>query len=124
MEKTHALSKNKRVPLTLACWKVRTLLDLDNSERPQRRTALLSLELGKYNIYIVAQSETCLSDEGQIKEASGYTFFWRGLPLDHLRHAGVGFAVRSTLLDNLKELPSGFSERIMSCHLELGSNRL
>ena len=123
VEKTQTLIKNKRVPLTLACWNVRTLLDLDNANRPQRRTALLSNELLRYKTDITALSETRLSEEGQVKEASGYTFFWKGLPAGDLRHAGVGFAVRSTLLSNLKELPSGFSERIMSCRLELGMNR-
>ena len=46
------------------------LLDLDISDKPKRRTALLSVELAKYNIDIVALSGTHLSDEGQIKEAS------------------------------------------------------
>ena len=114
---------NKRVPLTLACWNVRTLLDIENSDRPQRRTALVSLELGRYNIDIAALSETRMSDAGDLKEPSGYTFFWKGLPTGEFRHAGVGFAVRSSLLDHLVELPSGFSERIMSCRLDLGSNR-
>ena len=64
-----------------------------------------------------------MSEEGQVSEASGYTFYWKGLPSGVPRHAGVGFAVRSALINNLKELPSGFCERIMSCRLELGMNR-
>ena len=121
--KSSSLKNTKRVPLTLACWNVRTLLDINNSDRPQRRTALVSHELARYNIDITAVSETRLSDEGQLKESSGYTFFWKGLPSGEFRHAGVGFAVRSSLLDHLVELPSGFSECIMSCRLDLGSNR-
>ena len=108
VEKQNSLSKNKRVPLTLACWNVRTLLDRDDSNRPERRTALLSNELARYNLDITALSETRLSDEGDINEAPGYTFFWKGLPSGQPRHAGVGFAVRSTLLNNLKELPFVF----------------
>ena len=123
VENTKTLTKNKRVPLTLACWNVRTLLDVDSADRPQRRTALLSNELSRYKIDIVALSETRLSEEGQLTEASGYTFYWKGLPSGVPRHAGVGFAVRSALIKNLEELPSGFSERIMSCRLELGTNR-
>ena len=65
----------KRVPLKLACWNVRTLLDLDNANRPQRRSALVSHELARYNIDIAALSETHRSDEGHLKEASGYTIF-------------------------------------------------
>ena len=120
---TTTFKTKKRLPLTLACWNVRTLLDLDNSERPQRRTALVSHELSRYKIDLCALSETRLSDEGQFPEASGYTFFWKGVPKGEVRHGGVGFAVRSSLVQNLIELPSGFSERIMSCRLDLGNSR-
>ena len=58
--KPSTLKNSKRVPLTLACcWNVRTLLDI-NSDRPQRRTALVSHELARYNIDIAAISEACL----------------------------------------------------------------
>ena len=125
VEHTQTLNhpKHTSVPLTLACWNVRTLLDLDSSNRPQRRTALVSEELSRYKIDITALSETRLSEEGQLAETSGYTFFWKGLPSGELRHAGVGFAVRSSLVEHFKEIPSGFSERIMSCRLELDDNR-
>ena len=120
----HTIKNNKnRVPLKLACWNVRTLLDLENTNRPQRRTALVSHELARYKLDIAALSETRRSDEGQLKEAAGYTFFWKGLPKGDPRHAGVGFAIRSSLVEHLSELPSGFSERIMSCRLDLGNNR-
>ena len=69
-------------------------------------------------------SETRLSDEGQIQEASGYTFFWTGVPSGEVRHGGVGFAIRSSLVQNIIEPSSGFSERIMSCRLDLGNCRL
>ena len=58
---------------------MRTLLDRDGSDRPQRRTALVGRELDRYKVEIAALSETRLAEEGQLKEVgAGYTFFWSG----------------------------------------------
>ena len=46
--------------LSLATWNVRTLLDMKDAETPQRQTALVARELGRYNIDIAALQETCL----------------------------------------------------------------
>ena len=48
----------------LACWNVFTLLDLPNSSRPERRSALMAHELFRLNIDIAALSEVRFSDEG------------------------------------------------------------
>ncbi len=71
--------KNK---LSIASWNVRTLLDLaETPDRPHRRTALVALELARYNIDIAALSETRLHGEDSLTEAgAGYTFFWKGSP--------------------------------------------
>ena len=62
--------------LTLACWNVRTVIDSNKSERPEHRTALISRELGRYQVDIAAPSETRLSDKGHFTEiGGGYTFF-------------------------------------------------
>jgi len=67
--------------IKVATWNVRTLMDADNSSRPRRRTALIASKLSRYNIDIAALRETSLADEGSLNEmASGYTFFWKGLP--------------------------------------------
>ena len=50
----------------------------ENTERPERRTAIVARELGHLgiDIDIAALSETRLSDEGQLEEiGGGYTFF-------------------------------------------------
>ena len=47
---------------------MRTLLDNDTSERPQRRTALIASELARYKIDIAALSETRLSEKGELHE--------------------------------------------------------
>ncbi|ESN91398.1 hypothetical protein HELRODRAFT_165428 [Helobdella robusta] len=57
-------------------WNVRTLLGRTITERPARRTALIALKLGRYQIDIAALSETRLPDEGSpVEMEAGYTFF-------------------------------------------------
>ena len=95
-------------------------MDSKNSNRPERRTALVGRELGRYNIDIAALSETRLADTGEITEAgAGYTFFWSGKTQDERRDAGVGFAIRTALVKNLESLPKGISDRLMSMRLPL-----
>ncbi len=100
-----------------ASWNVRTLLDLaETPDRPHRRTALVALELARYNIDIAALSETRLHGEDSLTEAgAGYTFFWKGVPEGSRRNHGVGFAVKSKLLQRIPESPIGINERLMTC---------
>ena len=113
-------SKSNKIPLIISCWNVRTLLDISNSNRPERRTALVAKELSKLNIDIAALSETRFSEYGHLVErASGYTFFWKGKPEGVKREAGVGFAIKTTLVQKLHDLPHGHSDRIMSCRIPL-----
>ena len=64
------------LPLKIGAWNVRNLMDGAGSDRPQRRTALVGRELGKYGVEIVALSETRFAEIGEIKEVgAGYTFF-------------------------------------------------
>lgn len=97
--------------LTIGSWNVRTLLDRDDADRPQRRTALVAKELARYNIDIAALSETRLAEEGSICEPEGgYTFFWRGKPEEEDRTHGVGFAIRNSLVQMLPDLPTSINE--------------
>ena len=90
-------SSKKQRPLVVTSWNVRTLQDTGLGAR--RRTAFISCELARYNIDIVAISETRLPDEGSFEEMrTGYTFVWCGLPTVARRIHGVGFAVRTALL--------------------------
>ena len=89
-------------------------MDTKSSNRPERRTALVAQELRRYNIDIAALSETRLADSGEITETgSGYTFFWSGKSKDEAREAGVGFAVRTSIVRNLESLPRGVNDRLM-----------
>jgi len=52
-------------------------MDNKNSNRPKRRTALVGLELQRYNNDIAVLSETRLADSGKITViGAGYTFFY------------------------------------------------
>ena len=99
---------------------------MDNAaaNRPMRRTALVAKELSRYNIQICALSETRFADEGQLKEiGSGYTFFWSGRKQEERREAGVGFAIRNNIINNLSSLPKGHNDRLMSLRLPLIKGR-
>ena len=105
--------KAKTFHLKVATWNMRTLLDRDPAERPQRRTGLIASELSRYSIDIAALSETRLAGEGELCErGAGYTFFWSGV-------AGVGFAVKTTLVGKLARPPKGVKDRLMTMRLPL-----
>ena len=55
--------------------------------------------------------------------ASGYTFFWKGLPATSRRIHGVRFAIRTTLLQTLPESPVAISERLMTLRIPLAKHR-
>ena len=102
--------KTKIYPITFGAWNVRTLLDNSQANRPQRRSALVGRELGRYNVDIAALSETRLAEEGQLKEiGAGNTFFWSGRASDERRESGVGFAVKNELVSKLSSLPQGIN---------------
>ena len=95
-------SSIRQVPLLVASCNVRTQQDTGLGAR--RRTALIACELARYNIDIAALSEARLPDEGSLVDMlTCYTFFWSGLPKVSLRIHGVGFAVRTALLQNTQE---------------------
>ena len=111
---------NTKLKLKLSCWNVRTLLDRAESNRPERRTALIAQQLRRYNIELAALSETRLSDKSNLKEHGlGYTFYWIGKPEGEKRESGVGFAIRKDVASHLEELPCGVSYRIMTLQLPL-----
>ena len=86
------VTKTQQKKLLVGAWNVRTLLDRDNTARPERRTALIAKELTRYRIDIAALSETRLADEGTMKDdGGGYTFVWHGKPETEDRIHGSRF---------------------------------
>ena len=117
-------SRNKKAPLTIAEWNIRTLMDAQPQLRPHRRTALVAHELNRYNVDIAALSETRLPGDDSLKEmGEGYTFFWKGYEDNERRIHGVGFAIRSSLLARTNETPIGISARLMSWRIPLAKHR-
>ena len=84
-------------------------MDCAGSDRPQRRTALVGRELGRYGIQIAALSETRFADIGKIKKVgAGYT---------------VGFAIKTELIGKLSGLPKGINDHLMTLRLSLSGNK-
>ena len=76
-------------------------MDSSGSDRPERRTALVSREFDRYKVMIAALSETRVAEEELLKEVgAGYTFFWSGRKKEEGREAGVGFAIKTHLASN------------------------
>ena len=107
--------------LTIAQWNVRTLLDREAADRPERRTALVAMELAKYNIDIAALCETRFSESGSLNDLE-YSFFWSGRPKGERREAGVGFAIKKDIVTKLTEMPRPVSDRIMMMRLPLSKD--
>jgi len=83
-------------------------------------TAIIARKLERHNIDIVALSETRISAQPQFEEVGcGYTFYCGGYPVGKPRHAGVGFAIRSQLVNTLHATPLGVSPRHMTLQLNL-----
>ena len=113
-------TKKSTTNLILASWNVRTLLD--NEERPERRTALISRELERYKIDIAALQETRFSDQGQFKEKT-HTYYWSGKPSGERTEAGVAFAISNHLVKELESLPTGKNDRLISLRIHIGQQR-
>ena len=108
----------------LGAWNVRTLMDRQGSMRAERRTALIARELARYRIDIAALSETRLAGEGSLAELrGGYTFFWKGKAENEDRIHGVGFAIRTSLMRQIPDLPTCINERLMKLRFPLNPHR-
>lgn len=72
-------------------------------------------ELSGYNIDIAAFSETRLAGKGELCEkGTGYTLFLSGREPEEKREAGVGFAVRTTLVGKLAGPLKGVNDWFMT----------
>lgn len=90
----------------------------------QRKTAILTRELNRYDVDIAALSETHLTEEGQLTEVgAGYTIVWKGRPTGEKRQSGVVFVIKTSLVDRLDTLPYSISNRLMSFRVPLSRNR-
>ena len=105
--------RQRRQPLTIGQWNVRTLLDREGTDRPER--------LAKYNIDIAALCETRLPESGSLNDLE-HSFFWSGKPEGERREARVGFAIKKDIIVKLTEMPRAVSDRIMTMRLPLSKD--
>jgi len=76
--------------------------------------------MASYSIDISALSETHTSGSTQFKEVgAGYIFFCIGHQEGEMCHGGVDFAIRSTLLKTVQEMPHGISPQLMKFQVNL-----
>ncbi|XP_068735636.1 craniofacial development protein 2-like [Montipora capricornis] len=100
------------------------MLDSDDNDRPQRRSALVARELSRLHIDIAALSEVRFAEEGSLVEhGAGYTLFWSGRGKEEHRQSGVGFMIKNNIAKKLHALPTGHSDRIMSLRLPLQGDK-
>ena len=104
--------------MTIAQWNVRTLLDRETTNRPESRTALIAMELAKYNIDIAVLSETRFDASGSLNNLE-YIFYWSSKPNGERREGGVGFAIKRDIVVKLTEMPHPVSDRIMTMRIPL-----
>ena len=96
------------------------MLDTANSNRPERRPALVAHELSRLNIDIAALSEVRFVDDGSLKEHSArYTLFCSGKQPNERRQLEVRLMVRNSIATKLDGLPTGHTDRTMSMRLPL-----
>jgi hypothetical protein len=55
-----------------------------------------------------------------VEDGAGYSFYKTGQPEGKPRHAGVGFAIRNSMIPQLEEHPEGISPCLMTIKLKLG----
>ena len=93
---------------------------LQSERTTERRTTIIGLELERYNIDIAALSETRFAGTGQLTEpTSGYTYLWSGLSESEKRLYGVGFAIKTSIVKKLENLPTAVNERLMWLRLKI-----
>ena len=78
------------------------MLDSDDSDRPQRRSALVARELSRLDVDIAALSEVSFAEEGSlVEQGAGYTLFWSGRAKEEHRQSGVGFMMKNAIANKL-----------------------
>ena len=113
-----------KIKMNFASWNIRTMLDRQNAYRPERRSAIISLELSKYNIDIAAQSEVRFWETGHIREETGYSIYWSGKAADERSEFGGSLAIMTELASKLVKEPKAISDRIMTLRIPLSDDRL
>ena len=102
---------------------ITNLVDREAAYRPERRSALVAMELAKYNIDIdiAALYEARFSESGSPNNLE-YSFLWSGKPKGERREAKVGFAIKKDIVTKLTEMPRPVSDTIMTMRQPLSKD--
>ncbi|KAJ8038983.1 Craniofacial development protein 2 [Holothuria leucospilota] len=111
--------KKRKQNLIVVTWNIRSLLVNGNSNRPERRTALIVRVLRDYNVDIAALQESRLAGEGSLREEGGYAFYWSGRPEEERRESGVCLTIKNCLAAKLPTLPVAVNDRIQTLRIPL-----
>ena len=109
--------------LNFASWNVRTMLDRERVDRPERRSAIITRELRKYSVDICALSEVRFGDTGSIREEAGYTIYWSGRTSGRKSESGVALAISNAVITKMSEDPKPVNDRIITLRLPLNGER-
>lgn len=91
------------------------MLDTPDSGRPKRHTALIANDLSRLNVDIAAVSEVLFQEQGSLQEHDAvHTLYWSGNSVVESHISGIGFMIRDSIASKLENLPSGYSDRIIS----------
>lgn len=100
------------------------MLDLDDSDHPQRCSALVARELSRLDVDIATLSEVHFAEEGSLVEhGAGYTLFWSGREKKEHRQSGVCFMMKNAIANKLHILPTGHSDHILSLRLPIQADQ-
>ena len=103
---------------------MRTLIDSAESDRSERRTALVDRELGRYDIQIAALSETRLADVGRSKKLVLDTpSKGADAKVKRCMKQELAFPIKTKLVGKLSGLPKGINDRLMTLRLPLSGKK-
>ena len=108
--------------LNLVTWNIKTVQEKPNTNKPERKSAIVSKELEKYTTDVVAFSEKRFAEDGRIKEETGYTFYSSGKTLTDRSESGVAFRIRNGL-SSISEDPKSSSEKFITLRFPLLNSR-
>ncbi|KAK0041841.1 craniofacial development protein 2 [Biomphalaria pfeifferi] len=95
---------DKRIPLKVVCWNVRTLQDSNKCEYPQSRhwSPLVALQLARLEADIAALVRCACQIKGMLTEKGAvYTFYWSGSCSKEHRQTGMNFMIKQSLAKKL-----------------------
>ena len=111
-------ARKKHHQMPIAHWDVRTLLDRETTNRPERRTALVEMEFAKYNIDIAVRFHA-----SGIPSIPGVYLLFECKRNGERREAGVGFSIKRDSVTKLTEMPDEVSNRFTTMRIPLTKDR-